>query len=128
MDAFSQTLGVVIALCIGVVALTLFFKVIQYFGTLLRGNSGKILVAQDFIKKDSLVTVKITGGETLERVKFVGFTKSQIHGKDSIPFPFARMAVFENEAGERIFIPSTTIQFIREIPAPTRSESAKLNP
>jgi hypothetical protein len=128
MDAFSQTLGAVIGLCIGVIVLTLFFKGLHYLGTLWPGNSGKILVAQDFIKKDSLVTIKITGGETFERVKFVGFTKSQIHGKDAIPFPYARTAVFENEAGERLFIPSTTIQFIKEIPAPTRSESAKLNP
>ena len=118
MDAFAQTFGAVAALCLGIFAVTLFFKAINYLGGVVRGTSGKILVAQDFIRQDALVTVKLTGAETLDRVKFIGFTKSQIQGKDAMPFQFTRMAVFENSAGERIFIPSATIQYIKEVSGP----------
>ena len=121
MIAFEQTMGAIGAICIGVMVLTIFFNLAGYISGQLRGNSGKILVAQDFIKKDSLVTVKIAGNESIERVKFIGFTKAAHQGKDSIPFPYARMAVFENEAGERVFIPATTIQFIKELPAAAAS-------
>ena len=119
MIAFTQTLGAAIALVIGIVTLVIAVWSLSRLAEWLRGTSGKILIAQDFIRKDALVSVKTTGNEVHERVKFLGFSKPQSTGSHGVPFPFSRMAVFENEARERIFIPSTHIQFIKELPNST---------
>jgi hypothetical protein len=124
MDTFSQAIAVVSAICFGIFAIVIFMTVFNYLKNLIGGTSGKTLVAQDFIKKDSLVTVRLNGGEIIERVKFIGFTTSKIHGKDPIPFTFSKMAVFENGNHERLFIPSVTIQFIKEIPTQSPSLQA----
>lgn len=117
MDTFSQAMAVVSAICFGIFAITIFLIVINYLKNLIGGTSGQILVAQDFIKKDSTVTVHLSGGETIESVKFIGFTTSKNQGKDPIPFTLLKMAVFENVDHERIFIPSVNIKFIKEIPS-----------
>ena len=117
MDTFSQAIAVVTAICLGIFAVAIFLTVFNYLKKLIGGTSGQILVAQDFIKKDSTVTVHLSGGETIESVKFIGFTTSKNQGKYPIPFTLLKMAVFENSDHERIFIPSVNIKFIKEIPA-----------
>ncbi|HEV3271275.1 MAG TPA: hypothetical protein VGZ93_03755 [Candidatus Methylacidiphilales bacterium] len=123
MDTFSQAIAVVAAICLGVFAVAIFLTVFNYLKNLIGGTSGHILVAQDFIKKDSTVTVHLNGGETIESVKFIGFTTSNNQGKDRVPFTLLKMAVFENSDRERIFIPSVNIKFIKETPSPSPSSS-----
>jgi hypothetical protein len=114
MDTFTNAIAVVSAICFGIFAVTLFIVAVRYLGSLLRGTAGKTLVGQDFISKDRLVTVKASG-ETIDRVKFIGFTNSSFDAKNSVPHTFVRMAVFENSDRERIFVPAATIRYIREL-------------
>lgn len=114
-----MTFSVMLGLVAGIVTLVVVIWLLARLGEWLRGGgrSGRVFVAQDFIHKDTLVTVKVAGSDTIERVKFIGFTKAQAGRPDGVPFQFARMAVFENEARERIYIPSAHIQYMKELPA-----------
>jgi hypothetical protein len=116
VDNFFATLGPILALVIGVVLFIVIVWLLARLAEFFRGTNSKAFIAQEFIRKDALVTVKTTGRETLERVKFLGFSKAQGARPEGVPFPFTRMAVFENEALERIYIPSTHIQYIKELP------------
>jgi hypothetical protein len=117
MDAFSQAIAVVMAICFGIFAVAIFFTILSYLNDFLRGKGREVLVAQTFIKKDAKVTVHLDRGEALADVKFIGFTQSQNPAKNPMPHNFLRMAVFENGNGERIFIPSAHIKFIKEMSA-----------
>jgi hypothetical protein len=117
MDAFEQTFGATIALCLGIIILTLFFVGLGYVRRLFEKPDGTVVAVKGFIRTDCLLTVKLAT-EEIERVKFVGFTKSPPPGpnKSPIPFNFAKLAVFESSDGGRIFLSAEKIQFIKELP------------
>jgi hypothetical protein len=120
MDAFWQTLGGVLALCIGVIVLTLFFKGIGYLSTLLNRSETTVIKTQTFIAASSLVKVRLHGGHILDHVTFLGFTNSTARGQNAghgIPFEISRMAVFRNQDMTKIYVPGSAIYSIEELPA-----------
>jgi len=120
MDAFWQTLGGVLALCTGVIVLTLFFKGVGYLSTLLNRSENTVIKTQSFIAASTLVKVRLTGGHILDRVTFLGFTNSTARGQNAgnrIPFEISRMAVFQNQDMTKIYVPGRAIDSIEELPA-----------
>jgi hypothetical protein len=123
MDVFIHAIAVVSAICLGIFAVSIFLTFLGFLKDRLRGTNRTMRIPQDFIKKDSMVTVKISGGEIIERLKFIGYTTSKNKEKDPIPFRFHDMAVFENDDHEKIFIPTLSIQYFKELPATAPSTS-----
>ena len=119
MDTFSNAIAVVSAICLGMLAISIFVMIMRWLGKLFEGNAGKVLVAQTFITKDATVTVSLSGNETIENLKFVGFTQQKRDSRESVPYNLLQMAVFEKSGGERIYIPTHNIRFITELRVPS---------
>ncbi len=119
MDAFSQTLGGVLALCAGVMLLTFFFKGVGYLGRLVGKSENTVIKYQSFIAADTLVKVHLREGQIVDRVTFLGFTLTTARGQNQgqgFPFELAKMAVFKNLDGTKIYVPARAITSIEELP------------
>ena len=101
MERFVDTFGVVVA-----------FTLLGYLNNLIGG--GKVIKLRGFLKDAALVNVHLVGGNTLERMRFVGFTDSPA-AKGNVPFQLRNMVVLENEHGLRTLIKADTIKMIEEI-------------
>ena len=112
METFNQVLGLVAAICIGIIVLTVFFTGIGYFKR--RTASFDIVTLKRFIKDDRVVNVHLSGGRTYSGVRFVGFTdRSSV--KSGVPFSFSQMVVCETAKGARIFFRADAVRVIEEV-------------
>src|ERR1700733_880013 len=101
MDVFLSTFGGVAALCLGVIILAIFFSLLGYLNRLAGGN--KLIKFRGLLKDAAWVNVHLVGGNTLARMKFVGFTDPP-SAKGNIPFQLRNMVVLENDHGLRTLI------------------------
>ncbi len=112
MDTFTNTFGGVAALCLGVIILAVFFSLLNLVNRLAGGN--KLIKFRGLLKEAAWVNVHLIGGNTLTRMKFVGFTDPP-SAKGNVPFQLRNMVVLENEHGLRTLIKAETIRMIEEI-------------
>lgn len=111
MDVFRDTLGFVGAVCIGLVFLTLFFKL-----TLGRNRPLAVVPAKDILRPDANVYVVLTDCRRIGPVRFLGFIDSK-NNANSLPYPLSQLAVFERPEGGRVLVRPDSIRFIEEVPA-----------
>jgi hypothetical protein len=114
-DAFIKTAGVVSGLCVGIIILTLFFTALNFLKGKLAGD--KVVKMQTFIQDATLVNVHLVGGNSLERMRFIGFT-NRGSVKGNVPFQLTNMVVLESEQGLRTLIRADSIKMIQEIGNP----------
>ncbi len=73
IQTFS-TFGVgVLCAVLGIVTLTVFFTALSRLGS----AKPETITVRGILKKDTWATVHMTGAETFERVRFVGFTSTE---------------------------------------------------
>jgi hypothetical protein len=113
MDTFYQVFGFVAALCAGIIILAIFFTFLSYFKRVVRGPG--VVTVSGFIREGKWVTVQLTGGRALQRVRFVGFTDHGSTKGGAIPYHLMSMAVFETEQGARILVRADSIRMIEEV-------------
>ena len=92
--------------------MSLFFTALSYFKRKTRGFD--VVKLKGFIKDGKLINVHLSGGKSLQGVRFVGFTDQNI-GKGGIPYQFSSMVVLETKAGARILLRPDSIRMIEEI-------------
>lgn len=120
IETFS-TIGVaVLCIALGIIALTIFFKIVGRFE---KAGKPESIAIRGILGKQTLVTVHLTGGEKFERVKFVGFTNSESF-KTHLPYELSGMVILEDEQQQKYFVRSKAIRLI-EVPAEEGSSSAK---
>lgn len=112
MESFYKTLGVVLALCIGVGALTLFFWMINFFKKATR--KVEILKMKGFVTEGRNVNVHLNTGRIYRNIRFVGFTGKNSE-KDAMPYQFSQMMVCETAKGAKVFIRTDAVRVIEEI-------------
>jgi len=112
MDIFYPVFGVVIAICLGIVVLAVFFTGIGYFKR--RTASFNVVKLKRFIKNGRVVNVHLSSGRIFSGVKFVGFT-DQSSTKGGIPFSLSQMVVCETAKGARIFFRAEAVRVIEEV-------------
>lgn len=119
MNRFLEWFLPVLALSIGVMILTVFFHLLaavkRFFSS---DNSIKI---KGFLDKDARVTLLMKRGETLENVRFIGFT-DVTHSKGNLPYQLRNMAIVESLSGERILLRSDHIRSIRHLKSEEMSD------
>src|SRR5262249_8228915 len=104
-------LGVVAALCIGVVFMTGFFIIISSIGRAIRGEK---IIKAGIGRDGKLINVHLRGVRTLQSVRFLGYQQIG-SSKGGVPYPLAVMAAFESPSGNRILVRPDTIMMIEEI-------------
>jgi hypothetical protein len=111
MHPFVETIsivgGVVIALVAGIIVLSLFFKTLAWLG----GRKPDTLSIRGVIGRNTLVTVHMVGGQSFERVQFVGFTASQ-NMKAHLPWELNGMVILEDELHQRSLVRAKDIKMI----------------
>jgi len=112
MDIFYQVFGVVMAIALGIMVLTVFFTGIGYFKR--RTAAFDIVKLKRFIKDGRVVNVHLSSGRIFSSVKFVGFT-DQSSAKGGIPFSLSQMVVCETAKGARVFFRAEAVRVIEEV-------------
>jgi hypothetical protein len=109
IETFS-TFGVgVLCAVLGVIALAVFFTVLSWFNT--RGAKPETIAVRGVLKKDTWATVHMQGGETFERVRFVGFTNTESF-KTLLPIDLNGMVILEDSEGRRFLVRAKAIRMI----------------
>lgn len=119
LEAVSVVGGIALVIVVTVVALTLFFHGIARFARGGRSRHDDIPVRK-ILKTDTLATVYAGGGRTFERVRVLGFTRSDPI-KSPWPYELGGMVILEDEQQLRVFVRAKNIQMI--VVAPEGRES-----
>jgi hypothetical protein len=113
MDYFESAMGIIGAFCIGIAALTIFFKVIGYFQQ--RMGEPAVVKMKGFLRDARAVDVHTSGGKVLRTLTFVGFTDSASFKGGQIPYQLSNMIVFETKDRRRILLRADSIKMIEEV-------------
>lgn len=109
IETFS-TFGVgVLCLALAFMALSLFFYVMGWLGRL--GAKPDTIAVRGVLKKDTWATVHMSGAETFERVRFVGFTNTE-SVKTHLPYDLNGMVILEDQQGKRFLVRAKAIRMI----------------
>ena len=74
------------------------------------------MAVRGVLKKDTWVTVHMTGAETFERVRFIGFTNTESF-KTHLPYDLNGMVILEDSEGRRYLVRAKAIRMIVIAPA-----------
>lgn len=119
IETFS-TFGVgVLCAVLGIVALAAFFTALNWLSG---GAKPEAMAVRGVLKRDTWATVHTQGGETFERVRFVGFTNTE-SVKTHLPYDLNGMVILEDAEGKRFLIRAKAIRMI-VIPAPPAGATA----
>lgn len=113
MEIFITWISVIGAICIGVMALAVFFTILN--GIQRRFSKTSLIKFRGALSESELLNVHINSGKTVLRVKFVGFTDP--NSMKGVPYALYNMAVFEHLDGKRVLLRADTIRMIEEIHA-----------
>lgn len=114
IETFS-TFGVgVLCIALGIIALAIFFSVLSWLGG--RGAKPETMAVRGILKKDTWATVHMSGAETFERVRFIGFTNTESM-KTRLPYDLNGMVILEDPEGKRYIVRAKAIRMIVIAPA-----------
>jgi hypothetical protein len=109
IEVFS-TFGVgILCVVLGIIALAVFFTALSSFNT--RGTKPGTMAVRGVLKKDTWATVHMQGGETFERVRFIGFTNTESI-KTHLPYDLNGMVILEDQDGRRYLVRAKAIRMI----------------
>src|SRR5215469_9266453 len=97
MEMFYTTFGFVGAVVLGIVILTVFFKLAGL--AQVKMGAPTLIKMRGFLKDAAWLNVHLAGGKVLERVKFVGFTDNSSSKGGRIPCQLANMVVWKPQRG-----------------------------
>jgi hypothetical protein len=113
MHPFVETVSVAGAvvgvIVVAIIVLTLFFRGLSWISA--AGSKPETIAVRGVLKKDTLATVHLAGGETFERVRFVGFTNSETL-KTRLPYELNGMVILEDEKQHRYLVRAKNIRMI----------------
>jgi len=113
METFIVWISVIGAICIGVMALAVFFTLLNAIQR--RFSKTAIIKLKGIFKTSEWLNVHLNGSKTVEHVKFVGVTDP--NSMKGVPYHLNNMVVFETAAGKRVLLRADTIRMIEEIHA-----------
>lgn len=105
-----STFGVgVLCAVLGIIALAVFFSVMNWLNT--RGAEPETMAVRGVLQKDTWASVHMQGGETFERVRFIGFTSDESI-KRLLPLDLTGMVILEDPDGRRFLVRAKAIRMI----------------
>lgn len=113
MHPFVQTAssiaGVVLPIVGGIILLSLWFKVSQWFFG--EGKKPGDISIRGVLGKNTFAAVHMAGGPTFDRVRLTGFLSVQ-NMKTHLPFQLDGMVILEDEQGQRHIVRAKNIKMI----------------
>jgi hypothetical protein len=125
IETFS-TIGVgVLCAVLGIIALAVFFTALSWFNT--RGAKPETIAVRGVLKKDTWAAVHMQGGETFEKVRFIGFTSTE-NFKTHLPPDLNGMVILEDPEGSQYLVRAKAIRMITIAPAAARDVGPAFGP
>jgi len=122
IEMFSS-LGVgVLCIVLGIMALGIFFSVLGRINQ--GGAKPETMSVRGVLKKDTWAKVYMSGAETFERVRFIGFTNTESI-KTHLPYELNGMVILEDEQGCRFLVRAKAIRMI--VVEPETADTKKHN-
>lgn len=112
MENFTYVFGPVLAVVLGIIVLSVFFKVLSRFGK--TKDEPPLIKLKGFFKNAEFVDVHLGGMSVLKKVRVVGVSDSYQIGKGGFPHELHGMVVLEKENKKRIMIKAKLITMIVE--------------
>lgn len=122
IETFSSFGIGVLCLALGIMALAVFFTMLSWLGN--RGAKPETMAVRGVLKKDTWATVHMSGAETFERVRFVGFTNTESI-KTHLPYDLNGMVILEDQEGRRFLVRAKAIRMIVIAPAAAEQGGSK---
>ena len=114
IETFSSFGVGVLCLALGIMALAVFFTVLSRLSS--DGAKPETMAVRGILKKDTWATVHMSGSETFERVRFIGFTNTESI-KTHLPYDLNGMVILEDQEGSRFLVRAKAIRMIVIAPA-----------
>jgi len=109
IEVFSS-LGVgVLCIVLGIMALAVFFTLLSRLPS--GGARPDTMSIRGVLKKKTWATVHMAGGETFDRVRFLGFTNTE-DMKTHLPYELNGMVILEDERERRYLVRAKAIRMI----------------
>ena len=109
IEMFSS-LGVgVLCAVLGIMALAIFFTVLSRINS--AGAKPETMSVRGVLKKNTWAKVHMSGAETFEKVRFIGFTNTESM-KTRLPYELNGMVILEDERGCRFLVRAKAIRMI----------------
>jgi hypothetical protein len=112
MESFYETLGIIVAICIGIMILAVFFTTLSMIKR--KFSKSPILKVEGFLNESKKVNLHLNRGHILKEVYFVGVVDHD-QAKDNLPYQFVGMVVIEDSEKKRSMIKAETIRMIEEV-------------
>ena len=109
IEMFSSVGVATLCLVLGIMALAIFFQVLSWFKE--SGEKPNTIAVRGLLTKDTWATVYMSGSETFERVKFVGFTNTASL-KTQLPYELNGMVILEDPDGCQFLVRAKAIRMI----------------
>lgn len=120
MENFVLWVGSIGAICIGIMALSVFFTALAAVNS--RLAPARYVKLKGFLKGAEVVDVHLTSGKVMEALSFVGFMDAA-SSKGGLPYQLQNMVVFETPDHRRVMLRSDLIKIIE-----TRSAGENRSP
>src|SRR5690606_34274816 len=108
MDIFIRRMGPIAAVCIGIMVLTVFFRIIGYLGD--RVSPVKHIKIKKLLSQSERVTAHLTSGDKIPNLKFIGFTDST--SVKGVPFELTNLVNFEKPDGTTVLVRANRIKML----------------
>jgi hypothetical protein len=123
MENFSYVFGPVLAVALGIIVLSVFFKILSRFGK--TKDEPALIKLKGFFKNAEFVDVHLGGANVLKKVRVIGVSDVSQIGKGGFPYELNGMVVLEKENKKRIMIKAKLITMIVE--SETESDQARFS-
>jgi hypothetical protein len=105
-----RTFGVgILCAVLGIIALAVFFTLLNRLST--GGAKPETMAVRGVLRKDTWATVHMSGAETFERVRFIGFTNTESINTH-LPCDLNGMVILEDAEGRRFLVRAKAIRMI----------------
>jgi len=105
-----STFGVgILCVVLGIIALAVFFTLLSRLNS--GGAKPETMAVRVVLKKETWATVHLSGAETFERVRFIGFTNTESI-KTHLPYDLNGMVILEDPQGTRFLVRAKAIRMI----------------
>ena len=108
MDIFIMWMAPIAAVCIGIMVLTVFFRIIGYLGD--KVSPVKHIKIKKLLSQSELVTAHLTSGDKIPNLKFIGFTDST--SVKGVPYELTNLVTFEKPDGSKMLVRANRIKVI----------------
>lgn len=109
IEMFSTVGVAVLCIVLGIMALAIFFTLLSRIGS--AGAKPETMSVRGVLKTNTWAKVHMAGGETFERVRFVGFTNTE-GMKTRLPYELNGMVILEDQTGCRFLVRAKAIRMI----------------